>query len=140
MNPWEFQQTFETPLKNLHSFVKTILSACEVVQPGSFTFDQVVFEPTDLISLLESHSIRSMYKHGLCLIAEDQPEVEVLLCTVLSEWIDFLFIPQPEAFAIFADHDEYSTFYAHGRAILDRLASALSEQGFKAVANYERRF
>ena len=78
-SPWEFQQTFETPLKNLHSFVKTILSAVEVVQSGSFTIDLVVFEPTDLISLLESHSIRPTYKHGLCLIAEAQPELEKLL-------------------------------------------------------------
>ena len=139
-SPWEFQQTFETPLKNLDSFVKAILSAVEAVQSGSFSIDQVVFEPTDLISLLESHSIRPEYRHGLCLIAEAQSEVEQLLRTVLSEWIDFLFVPQPESFAIFADHDEYSTFYAHNRANLDRLASALSEQGFKAVTDYERHF
>jgi hypothetical protein len=120
--------------------VKTIVSAGEVVQSGSFTVDQFVFEPTDLISLLESHSIRPTYSHGPCLTAETQPEVEELLRTILSEWIDFLFIPQPESFAIFADHDEYSTFYAHSRADLDRLTSALLGQGFKAVTNYQRRF
>ena len=110
------------------------------MKSGSCTIHQVVFEPIGLISLFESHSIWPAYKHGLCLTAEDQPEVAELLRTVLSEWIDFLFIPEPQWFAIFSDHDEYSTFYAHGRANLDRLASALSEQGFKAVTNYERRF
>lgn len=139
-SPWEFQQTFETPLKNLHQFVKTILSAGEIVQSASFTIDLVVFEPTDLINLLQSRSIQATLKHGLCLVAEGPQEAEELLRAVLSEWIDFLFIPEPQSFAIFADHDEYSTFYAHTRASLNRLSTALSEHGFKRVTNYERCF
>ena len=139
-NPWEFQQTFETPLKTLRLFVKMIQSVGEPLQAGSLTIDLVVFEPKDLIGMLTRYSIPSQPARGLCLIAGGEQEVEELLVTVLSEWIDFLFIPQPELFVIYADHDEYTTFYTHTRTKLERLAHALSAQGFKAVPNYERQF
>lgn len=139
-SPWEFQQTFETPLKNLQPFVKAILSTGEPVQAASLMIDEVVFEPRDLIEMLSSYSIPLTYERGRCLTAESQEEVEQLLCTVLSDWIDFLFVPEPESFAIYADHDEFATFYAHTRVELDRVVKALSDSGFKVEANYERRF
>jgi hypothetical protein len=139
-NPWEFQQTFETPLKDLQSFVKTIVFAGWDMQTASLTIDRVVFEPKDLIQMLTSHSIPLTCKHGLFLMAVGQYEIEELLRIALSEWIDFLFIPEPHSFVIYADHDEYTTFYAHDRSQLDRMVRVLSAQGFKRVANYERRF
>jgi hypothetical protein len=139
-NPWEFQQTFETPLKNLQPFVKTIVANGEDLRTASLVIDQVVFEPKELIEMLTSYSIPLACKRGLSLTAVGQHEIEELLRTTLSEWIDFLFIPEPHSFAIYADHDEYTTLYAHHRSHLDRLARALSDQGFKLVTNYERRF
>ena len=139
-NPWEFQQTFETPLKNLQPFVKAIVSSGEGLQTASLIIDQVVFEPRALIQMFEKYSVPLTYDHGVCLSPEGQHEVEELLGSVLSEWIDFLFLPGMQSFAIYADHDEYTTFYSRARTGIDRLAVLLSDHGFKRVPNYERRF
>jgi hypothetical protein len=139
-NPWEFQQTFETPLENLQPFVEAIVSASKDMRMGSLAIDQVVFEPKTLIEMFTNYSIQLPCRHGLCLAAVGQQEIEELLRTVLSEWIDFLFIPEPPSFAIYADHDEYTTFYAHDRIRLDRMVRVLSDRGFKLVTNYNRTF
>jgi hypothetical protein len=139
-NPWEFQQTFKTPLKNLPSFVNTIISSGEPIHAGSLTIDQVVFEPRTLIDMLAKYSIPPTYPRGICLTAAGEKEVEELLSTVLSDWIDFLFVPEPQSFAIYADHDEFTTFYARTPAKLNSIAAALTEQGFKAQPLYKRGF
>lgn len=139
-DPWEFQQTFETPLKDLQSFVRTIIPAGLGITTASLTIDQVVFEPHALIEMLNRYSIRAKYDRGVCLTAAGQQEVQDLLATVLSDWIDFLFVPEPQSFAIYADHDEFATFYAHTRIDLERVTKALSEHGFKAEPDYVRRF
>lgn len=139
-DPWRFQQTFETPLGNLQPFVKVIVSASELAQAASLTIDEVVFEPEGLIKLLKSYSIPPKLERGFSLTASGQLEVEELLRVVLSEWIDFLFIPESQSFAVYADHDEFTTVYAHTRANLNQIAGALRNQGFKVVENYERRF
>lgn len=139
-NPWAFQQTFETPLKNLPPFVARIISAGGPLQAGSLVIDLVVFEPRTLIDMLTTYSIPPRYERGLCLRAAGQQEAEELLLVVLSDWIDFLFIPEPNTFAIYADHDEYTTLYAHARSSLDRVAGPLLKDGFKSVAGYVRAF
>jgi hypothetical protein len=139
-NPWGFQATFETPLKSLRSFVATIVSSGEPLRAGSLIVDQVVFEPRDLNAMLATYSIPSEYGRGLCLTAAGPQEIEELLRAVFGEWIDFLFVPEPQFFAIYADHDEFTTFYAHNLTKLERIADALSNGGFKAEPQYQRRF
>ncbi len=56
---WEFQQTFETPLKNLPAFVSTIVGAGEQWRAASVTLELVVFEPQNLIALLSDNAARS---------------------------------------------------------------------------------
>lgn len=139
-NPWEFQLTFETPLKSLQPFVRTILGAVPPLTAASVTVDLVVFEPRSLINMLASQSIAQTYERGLCLTAIDREEIEELLCVMLSEWIDFLFLPEPPTVAIYADHDEFTTFYAHTGSTLDRIAQSLLTQHFKIEENYLRHF
>jgi hypothetical protein len=50
--PWRFQRTFITPLKNLHSFVTTIVSVHAPLQAAGVTLEHVVFDPEHLIALL----------------------------------------------------------------------------------------
>ena len=133
-----FQQTFETPFKELKRFVATIVSAGHL-QGGCLTIDQVVFEPTHLIDLLNRYSIPPRYGRGLSLTAVGQDEVEVLLHASFSDSIDFLFFPKPKSFVIYADHDEFTTFYAHTRSNLNRIAKALSGKQVRTIQNYERR-
>jgi hypothetical protein len=135
---WRFQQTFATPLKNLRAFVATIVSSQEL-QGGCLTIDQAVFEPEHLIRLLGNYSIAPRYGHGTSVTAHSQAEVAELLEAAFGDWLDFIFTPVPKAIVIFADHDEYTTFFANTRSNLNRVVTALSAQGFKEIRDYERR-
>ena len=134
---WKFQQTFETPLQSLGPFVRTIVSN-QGFRGGCLTVDQVVFEPQNLIILLSNHSITSECRRGTSLSAVGQEEVVSLLEAALGDWVDFIFIPEPKPFVIFADHDEYTTFFANTRSDLNRVTADLSARGFKTIRDYER--
>jgi hypothetical protein len=134
---WKFQQTFQTPLNNLQAFVKIIVEV-QGIQGGSLTIDQVVFEPKHLIRLLGSHSLSARYQRGLSISAHGQQELLALLEAALSDSVDFVFVPEPRPTAIFADHDEFTTFFANTRSNLNRVVTELSERGFKTIRDYER--
>jgi hypothetical protein len=136
---WKFQRTFQTPLRNLQTFVTAIVSATLPLKGGSFTVEQVVFEPKHLNEILTRYSIPLKYQDGLSFIATDPEETEALLLAALSDWVDFLFIPDPKPFVVYADHDEYTTFFAQTRSNLNRVISALSDQRFESIQGYERR-
>jgi hypothetical protein len=67
-------------------------------------------------------------------------EVEELLIAALGDWVDFLFVPSPKPFVIYADHDEFITFYANTKSNLNRVGTALLARGFKVVEDYTREF
>jgi len=136
--PWKFQQTFLTPKEKLQDYVTAIVSADRRMKSGCTTIEQAVFEPTHLINLLAEYSMPRRYECGVSLTAIGEPEVKMLLHAVFSDWIDFIFIPEPKSFAIYADHDEYTTFFAHARSNLNRVVKVLADHGFKIVADYER--
>jgi hypothetical protein len=119
-SPLPFQSTFETPLKDLPHFVSTILSPFRL-EKARVTIDKVVFEPKHLLKLLASHSIPA-----------------ALLEAALSDWVDFLFVPAPEQFVLYADHDEWTTFFAGSESELASITSAMSNGGFKMIADYKR--
>ena len=50
----------------------------------------------------------------------------------MDEWIDFLFVPTPKPFVIYADHDDYITFLAHKKGQLSRVVEALTAAKFRA--------
>jgi len=136
--PWRFQQTFHTPLENLRPFVATIVSALEPLNGGCVTLDQVVFEPKHLIALLNKNSLPAEYGQDWSLTAEGEDETKALLEAALGDWVDFIFVPTPKPFVIYADHDEYSTFYANTKSNLNRVVLALSMNGFEKVPDYTR--
>src|SRR5271156_6349148 len=128
--PKQFQQTFLTPLKDLPSFVATIRSTNQQMESGRVTIEQVVFEPKSLIDLLTKYSLPLRFSSGVSLVATGKQEVETLLETVFSEWLDFIFVPEPRQFSIYADHDEFTTFFTHTQSEMERLVGALTAKGF----------
>lgn len=136
--PWRFQQTFGTPLKNLGPFVATIVSAAAPLQKGAVTIDGVIFDPKHLLGLLTKYSLPPEYGREWSITAEGEQEVGELLHAVLSDWIDFMFVPTPKPFVIYADHDEYITFYANTKSNVNRVTGELSKQGFQRIDDYER--
>jgi hypothetical protein len=79
------------------------------------------------------------YTRDTSLTAAGQQELQTLLHAIFSDWIDFIFVPEPRSFAIYADHDEYTTFFAHTRSNLNQVVTTLVEKRFKMVPDYDRR-
>jgi hypothetical protein len=121
---WGFQTTFSTPLKNLDSFVSTILPDAVGFEKGTVTIDEIVFEPRTLNALLDGNPASSELSRDWSIYAEGKVRVRELLQATLSDWIDFLFVPTPKPFVIYADHDEYMTFYANTKSNLNRIVPA----------------
>src|SRR5215831_5054522 len=136
---WKFQQTFATPLQNLPAFVATIISAGRAVDSARLIVDHAAFPPKHLDALAARHKIAVRYGRDVVLKAENRQEVEESLLAALNDWIDFAFIPQPRSFVIYADHDEYATFYAQTRSNLNRITAALASGGFQVIEGYARR-
>jgi hypothetical protein len=130
-----FQQTFQTPLKDLERFTDVIISALPRTETAQVIIDQVVFEPRyELPGLFAKHSLPQQWS-GVDRTVEAQGAMEAreLLRAALSEWIDFLFVPTPRPFVIYADHDEYITFLAHRKGKLSGVVTALSAAHFRPV-------
>ena len=139
-NQPQFQTTFETPLKNLRSFVETIIEATDSPAAATAVIDQVIFEPRALARLMMRHSIDPAFERGFRLRATGVSHVKVLLRAMLNEWIDFLFLPNWQSFAIYADHDEFTTFYFSSRPVVDHISEVLLANGFKPETKFVRRF
>jgi hypothetical protein len=90
------------------------------------------------MAMLAQHSLPVQCRHGWSVTVTSQHEIKALLEAALGDWVDFLFVPTPEPFVIYADHDEYTTFYADTKSNLDRIVEALSAEGFDMALGYER--
>jgi hypothetical protein len=132
----KYQQTFATPLKDVHRFVATIRSSVDI-HAASVVIKTCVFEPKHLLALFAAGTEHLEDKK---LTAAGGAEVAALLEAALADWVDFLFVPVPKAFTIYADHDEYATFFANTRSNLNRISVRLQEAGFRTVNDYVRRF
>jgi hypothetical protein len=139
---WSFQSTFETPLKNLDPFVSTIIDALEPVQAARITLSQVVFEPENVNEFLQGHGLALPKDKSLenwTLEAKGSKDIRAMLQAVLSDSIDFTFVPMPKPFVIFADHDEFTTFLAMRRSNLNRIIAPLTALKMAPIAGYTRR-
>jgi hypothetical protein len=135
--PFPFQQTYQTPLKDLQRFVRTLLAPF-LITSADISLEQIIFEPRELIGYLEGsgmiHNEEELNRSTLH--AESPTEAESLLEQVLGEWIDFAFIPSPMKFAIYADHDEFTTVFAPTNQVLDSIRSNMTQHGFHAKENW----
>jgi hypothetical protein len=143
-NPLKHQRTFQTPLKDLPRFLATILSPFHL-EHGVLTVELVVFEPKNLLGLLASHSLSAEsvpaeYFMHVTITAAGREEVASLLEAALGDSVDFIFVPTPAPFTIFAEHDEFTTFFSNEDSDLSILASALVDNGFRAITGYTREF
>jgi hypothetical protein len=136
--PLQYQQTFHTPLKDLEQYVSTIISSHKSIEKGCVTIDQYVFEPNTINAYLSQNGIEDAVMHGVSLEVVGHKELEVLLCSVFSDWVDFLFVPTPKPFVIYADHDEYTTFYSDTKEDLRQVVDCLSSKGYQRIDGYER--
>jgi hypothetical protein len=133
--PWEFQQTFQIPLKDLERFVDVIMEAIPEANGATAVLDEIVFEPRyELFSFYAKYSLPQKWSgHDVTIEAQSAAEAKELLSAVLDEWVDVLFVPIPGPFVIYADHDEYITFLGHERLQLGACVDALTAAKFLTV-------
>jgi hypothetical protein len=135
--PFPFQQTYVTPLGELPRFVSTLLAPFEVNE-GALWIEQIIFEPKELIWYLRGRGF--VHNEGQLNSAILQPEnraeaCELLEC-VLGQWTDFAFIPVPKNFAIYADHDEYTTIFTASGEALSLVRSNMKLEAFKEADDW----
>ena len=114
------------------------MSALPGLVGAQAVIEQVVIEPRRELAAFSSKHALSL-KVGTVIEAEGAAEARELLQAMLSEWVDFFFVPSPKPFVIYADHDEYITILAHRKGAVSAAASALKEARVQAV-DYIRKF
>jgi hypothetical protein len=135
--PPKHEQTFKTPLKDLPRFLTTILSPIPATE-ASVTIDQIIFEPKSLLELLMTRGIHTDDLMDANITGTGHADVLALLEASLSDWADFLFVPSPNRFALYADHDEWTTALATNEVDLACMSAAMSSGGFEMITNYTR--
>jgi hypothetical protein len=136
---WRFQQTFNTPLKLLPQFAASILESLQHSGSGTIIIDSVVFPSTNLDRLLARAEIAHHVCSGTSIDAESAAELTALLIAAFGDWLDFALVPSPRPFVLYADHDEYTTFFANTRSNLNKVVTALNAKGFSSVKDYIRK-
>lgn len=138
--PWRFQQTIETPMQHLDGFVSVIASAHGKLEKAVVTIDQVVFDTDHLNALVADGVSTPRLARDFSIATDDAQDIAPLLRAAFADWIDFLFVPTPKPFVIYADHDEYATFYANTKSHLNRIVEPLASRGYRLVSDWTRDF
>ena len=81
--PWPFQQTFKTPLKELHRFVSIFLTPFSFAE-GVVSTGEVVFEPKNILHLLANNSLSVEDQYHFMIRAVGQQAIVDLLEATLA--------------------------------------------------------
>ena len=132
------QRTFATPLKRLPAFVGAILGESAPIRGASAFVESIVFEPKHLRNLLEANGLPKSYGVEWTIAAKGREESAALLESLLADWLDFYFAPEPKHILLYADHDEYATLFASKKGPLSRAADRLKAIGVREITDYAR--
>ena len=137
---WKFQQTFQTPASgpSLRSFVSTFVSATPSPGVGSFTIGQAIVFADHLMAFFAKNSLAQISKSGTTVKTTNRDEAEGLLIAAFSDPVDFLYAPEKKPFVLYADHDQFATFFAQTRSNLNRIVDVLLGNRFKQIPDYQR--
>lgn len=136
-SPWAFEKTLVTPRADIRGFLSALVEVFPIAQ-GEASTDEVVFEPRNVLELMADREL-SLHEHwSFCASVSGAEDVQELLAAMLSDWIDFAFVPSPATFALYADHDDHLTIYVPTQSGLDRVVACLEAKGFSFVEDYAR--
>ena len=136
---WRFQQTVQTPLGDLNRFVGVVIGVARELESACLTVDQVVFTPEALDACLAMTPAPDL-KKDTSIRTSNSSEIAPLLRAALSCSIDFAFVTTPKTFALYADHDEYLTFYSNSKSGLSAVIQPIKDAGFILVKDWNRTF
>ena len=111
-----------------------ILSSIDGLRGGHVVIDQDIgFESRHLAPLLKRFGAAAQLERDWSIETSTPENVQLLLQAALGDWLDFVFVPDPSPFSIYADHDEYCTFFAHSKSNLNRVVNRLIAAGSEVV-------
>jgi hypothetical protein len=134
----KFQQTFHTPLDRLPVFVAALLAGSPPTTAGAVTLKAIGSTPHHLPRLLATYDLPQELLPELTITATGAQEVQALLVAALSDWLDFYFLPKPNRFLIYADHDEFTTIFSARKTAVSRIAAAMAVAGVADVPGFSR--
>ncbi|HTW95866.1 MAG TPA: hypothetical protein VMD30_13770 [Tepidisphaeraceae bacterium] len=130
---FDHQATFTTPPKNLPPFIAALFSAIGPIESGVVIISKIIFEPKNLDALLARYSLASLddaqNTTDLTVLSAGENETQELLQAALADPVDFAFVPSPKVVHIYADHDDYVTFFTARKGNLSRIIEAFSAIG-----------
>ncbi|MEK6397606.1 MAG: hypothetical protein V4734_05935 [Terriglobus sp.] len=137
-SPPRYEQTFLTPLNDLKRFVSTLLSPFQDKE-AAVLIDTVVFVPYELLEYLATEGFTPQeFLRNVQITAFDEHTLASLLEATLGEWIDFLFLPRSGKFALYADHDEFTTLFSDDLSVIEIIQNAMAKAEFKFIDSYKR--
>ena len=131
------QTTFRVPPNRAVEFAAALLSDGAGADAARLVIADVVFPPRHLNATLARHDPEASLAHEMVIDA-GPGEGTLLLSSALSDSVDFWFDAKPGGFLLFADHDEYSTVFAHRQGAVSRAGERLRAARFDEVPGYER--
>ena len=117
--------------------MEAIVEALERIRSGLGILDENLRASTSECALVH-HSIPNLARrnardtHDWSIECDESTLVRGLLISLFADAIDFAFIPAPKPFVIFADHDEYTTFFSPTKSNLNRAVREMSQRSMVA--------
>ena len=136
--PWRFQQTVERPqASDLDRFVSTIICAHDGVEAATVVIYEIVFDTERITALCPAGSALPLTRES-SISAQSREEFHALLFAAFWDAPDFICIPTPKPFVLYADHDDWITFYANTKSNLNGIIEPLASHGYDLVKYWHR--
>jgi hypothetical protein len=134
---WRRQTTCVTPLRRLPWYTATLVEQLLPFDQALLIIDKVVFDvPPELEDLRRAAGeTRPVHEAPGHLFVNDAQGFRAALQAALSGWIDLRALFSPPTNALWADHDEYTTFFSESSGKVAEVRRVLIEDGVE-IAEY----
>ena len=137
---WKRQTTCHTPLSRLPWFTAALVGQLLPFDRALLVVDAVVFDdPPELVAIRKAAGERRplLVVPGH-LFEDDAKGFRAALEVTLSGWVDFRVLFSPTSHALWADHDEYTTFFSKSPGKVADVRRMMEAGGVK-LPEYERK-
>ena len=128
---WKCQTTCITPLKRLPWYTAVLVEQLRPFDRALLVIDQVVFDVPPVLKKLRRHAgeRRSVHDAPGHAFENEVEAFRAVLKAALSDWVDLRALFSPSDHALWADHDEYTTFFSESSGKIAEVRRVLGEAG-----------
>ena len=136
--PWRFQQTVEIPEGDeIARFVTSLIGVHIGIEQATVTVAEIIFHTARMDAVLGSLAAEQLTRES-AVTAKGRAAIEQLLIAAFWDGNEFIVVPTPKPFVMYADHDGWVTFYANTKSNLNHIIGPLVSDGFKLVKDWAR--